>query len=140
MCNQGFLLSGLGTGRCIPVALGEGWGEAMLTAPFADGGGGSIVRTFENPAITSLVYVQPMDDFNLSPTLIKIDAEGSELDVLRGGKRTISSNRPRMILEVWEDEVGQRKEELFRYLHDELDYRTVPVTWRDTWLAEPASS
>lgn len=136
MCNQGFLLS-KAAGACVPTALGEGWGEAILTAPFADGGGGSIVRTFEDPAITAMVSVQPMDDFALSPTLIKIDAEGAELDVLRGGKKTIAQNRPSIILEVWQDELGQRKEELFRYLHDELEYRTVPVSWRDTWLAEP---
>jgi len=136
MCNQGFLLS-KAKGECLPIALGEGWGEAILTAPYADGGGGSIVRTFDNPAITSLVYVQPLDDFVLSPSLIKIDAEGAELDVLRGGKKTIESNRPRIIFEVWQDELGQRKEELFRYLHDDLEYRTVPVSWRDTWLAEP---
>jgi FkbM family methyltransferase len=34
------------------------------------------------------------------PDLIKIDAEGAEMDILRGGKRTISTHRPRLYIEL----------------------------------------
>jgi FkbM family methyltransferase len=52
-----------------------------------------------------------------SVTLLKIDVEGSDLDVLKGAKATIERDRPCMIVEVWDGGVDIR-----RFLLD-LDYR-----------------
>lgn len=140
MCNQGFKLNDLEP-RCFAYAMSDITGSTILTAPYSDGGGGSIVRKFENPAITAEVQLKTLDFFMLDhpqpPTLIKIDTEGAEVDVLHGGHKTIARYQPKIIFECWEDELGQRKEELFRYFYDVLDYSVVPVSWRDTWLAEP---
>jgi hypothetical protein len=69
--------------------------------------------------------------------LLKIDVEGAELDVLRGGRNTIERDRPKILFECWADERGQRKEELFRYLREELRYKVEPTTWNEMYVADP---
>jgi FkbM family methyltransferase len=56
--------------------------------------------------------------------LIKIDVEGSELDVLMGGKQTLKRYRPRLIIEVQNQTAeagGANAEDVLSYLED-LDY------------------
>lgn len=45
------------------------------------------------------VDVIPLDDMNLAPDIIKIDAEGFDYEVLVGLKRTISACRPHVLVE-----------------------------------------
>ena len=59
------------------------------------------------------VEVTTLDDFaeeHRPPTLVKVDAEGAESRVLRGGSRVLSSQRPAMLVETHslgeEDAVG----------------------------------
>ena len=48
-----------------------------------------------------VVDVVTLDSFNLRPvSLIKIDVEGHELEVLRGGEKTLVENRPLVIVEI----------------------------------------
>jgi FkbM family methyltransferase len=118
------------------TALGDHFHKAILRAPYADGGGGSIVCDFTDPSISMEVYVHRLDGYDTRPALMKVDCEGAELDVLRGGRRTIEKYAPKILFEVWADERGQRKEDLFRYIQDELGYRYQQI-WPETWLAEP---
>jgi FkbM family methyltransferase len=54
---------------------------------------------------TEIVGVARLDDYLLdSVSLIKIDAEGSELDILIGAEQTIRANYPDIWLELHEDE------------------------------------
>ena len=54
---------------------------------------------------TEIVRVARLDDYLLdSVSLIKIDAEGSELDILLGAKQTIRATYPDVWLELHEDE------------------------------------
>jgi len=46
------------------------------------------------------VRTKMLDEFDLSPTLIKVDVEGHEVSVLRGGDHTVSSSRPVLLLEI----------------------------------------
>lgn len=46
------------------------------------------------------VIVRPLDSFDLKPLFLKIDVEGSELEVLRGGKQTIDRWKPITLLEI----------------------------------------
>lgn len=49
-----------------------------------------------------LVQVHKLDDFNLDRCdLIKLDAEGSEFEVLAGAMKTIEKFHPIIIIEVW---------------------------------------
>jgi FkbM family methyltransferase len=41
-----------------------------------------------------------LDDLDISPSLLKIDAEGAELDVLRGAERTLATARPLISCDV----------------------------------------
>lgn len=45
------------------------------------------------------ITIEPVDDFNLSPHLCKIDAEGWEFDVLQGMTSTISRQAPIFLIE-----------------------------------------
>ncbi len=45
----------------------------------------------------------PLDDLDLEPTIIKIDVEGFELNVLRGLERTIARSRPALLVETPSD-------------------------------------
>jgi FkbM family methyltransferase len=47
------------------------------------------------------VKIQPLDSFNIQEVdFIKIDVEGHELEVLKGARRTISSNMPIILVEI----------------------------------------
>lgn len=53
----------------------------------------------------TIIEVKPLDDLDLrAVSLIKIDVEGMEADVLRGARRTISRDRPVIYAEFWDDE------------------------------------
>jgi len=41
-----------------------------------------------------------LDSLNIKPFFVKIDTEGSEYDILMGGKRTIKNYNPIILLEV----------------------------------------
>lgn len=45
------------------------------------------------------VRVIPLDDLNLEPDIIKIDAEGYDFEVMAGLSRTIGSHRPYLLIE-----------------------------------------
>ncbi|WP_169975756.1 FkbM family methyltransferase [Tautonia rosea] len=56
-----------------------------------------------------------------SVDFIKIDVEGAELGVLRGGDRLISANRPTILFESMpeaENSLGYSKESLWQWFHD----------------------
>ncbi len=64
------------------------------------------------------VTYRPLDWFNASCDLLKIDVEGFEVKVLRGARKTIERCRPRIILEVHSSKL---KQECLRSL-DEMGY------------------
>ncbi len=49
---------------------------------------------------TLSVQVKTLDSLKLTPTVLKIDTEGFELNVLKGGLDTINSCRPEIIVET----------------------------------------
>lgn len=63
-------------------------------------------------------------DLGVIPDFIKIDAEGYELKILKGGEKTIKTNKPVLVLEVNEyalEQAGTSRKELFEYL-DSIGY------------------
>lgn len=65
-----------------------------------------------------------LDTFRLMPHFIKIDAEGMEVDIIRGGINTIKGWKPKMLIEVNKGALernGQSPESLFSLL-SELGY------------------
>ena len=110
-------------------AVSDYTGEALLVGASPDGGGASIVLDFAAPAVWARVYTTTIDSMNLAPTIIKIDVEGAEVDVLRGAQFTIREHRPVIFFECWPDERGQRREELFDMVAD-LGYVARPTWWQ----------
>ena len=66
---------------------------------------------YEAPDFTGVrvrVPIRTLDSFNLTDVgLIKIDTEGYEMPVLKGAKKTIWENEPRVIAEIHGDYGGQ---------------------------------
>jgi FkbM family methyltransferase len=73
--------------------------------------------------ITKTVQVQRLDDFGLQEVgFMKIDVEGHELFVLRGGQKTISTYLPDVLIEVRDNNLDQ-----VRRFFSELGYGEVPL-------------
>lgn len=86
-----------------PFGLGEKESDYFLTSPTKDNRGGNRIvhNSIENPNI----HVKRIDDYikqnNIDKVdLIKIDVEGFELKVLKGGKNCIEMHRPKLFIEI----------------------------------------
>ena len=51
--------------------------------------------------------IQPLDQFLLTPSFIKMDVQGHELAVLKGGKQMIQKHRPTLLLESATPEIQE---------------------------------
>ena len=139
LCNAGLALNGL-PATCEPFGLSDRTTELELTSPYADGGCGSVVCQFDGDLPIRLkVQLKSLDSLDIPGRVcgMKVDVEGAELDVLRGAAEIIERDQPKILFECWADERGQRKEELFRYIQDELRYEARSTTWPEMWVAEP---
>jgi FkbM family methyltransferase len=85
------------------VAIGERAGEAPIFDRGSSFTWSLAVESDSMAHVTQTVPVLSLDDLTSdlgAPTLLKIDAEGAELAVLRGGRRLFTEYRPRVILEA----------------------------------------
>jgi FkbM family methyltransferase len=92
--------NGLSQVTILPVALADETG----TARFGGGTGTGTGRLCQNGVVQ--VAVRRLDDvaaeMDLRPQHLKIDVEGAEMAVLRGGERTIKTDRPTIFLSTHE--------------------------------------
>lgn len=69
-----------------------------------------------------IVDVMPMDRYGLkNVSIIKIDVQGFEINVLRGAKKTIEENRPIIFIEVEDDQLsryGESETSLIKEIED----------------------
>jgi FkbM family methyltransferase len=91
--------------RVHPVALGTTDGTAMLTIPVAGDErrpGNASLRS-GSAGVTEQVAVKTLDSFDFEQvSLIKIDVEGAELDVLSGATGTLRAHWPLLLVEIEE--------------------------------------
>lgn len=97
-------------------ALSDHEGEATITIVKASSGSNSLHPEFianqgmDSDIATELVHLTTLDrycaDNNLTPTYMKIDAEGSEYEVIRGGLKTIAATKPTIVMEFWPMAMG----------------------------------
>jgi len=126
------------------VALSAEDGHMLLRVTTRDGGGSSLGNYAERilgkpPIRTEAVEVRTLDSFGYDRIdLLKIDAEGEELNVLLGAEATLKRCRPRILFECWSyDWFADQRTKVLDYL-EYVGYRIVPTSWTDTFLAEPA--
>jgi FkbM family methyltransferase len=114
----------------IPAALGERTGVATFYSYGGDVDSGATTRRSLRPRLATEetnICVFRFDDLEQLTeeeiALVKIDVEGSELEVLRGMERTLRSKRPWLLCEVLHrdisadsDEYNRRIAELARFL------------------------
>ena len=98
-------LNGFGTIDVIEKAVSDrsGTGELVIAAY---SGGSALSTTTPPPDATSVVAVEliTLDEFvdagHPAPTLVKIDVEGTEIEVLRGMVNVLRRDRPVVIVEI----------------------------------------
>jgi FkbM family methyltransferase len=88
-------------------ALAASFGKSVATAASINLIEGSIIR---------------IDDLDIEPTIIKIDAEGFNYDVLLGAAATISRSRPFLIIEIESEEAEKIKDYFNRIQYRLIGY------------------
>ena len=120
------------------VALGDKFYRRYLTKIFPNCGASYLTDESSPDCLT--VSVRPLDSFALPDKIgyIKMDVEGEEGAVLRGGRQTILKHKPILCLEVNHSSMKRTKtsaEELYALLNElGYDIKPVPGTQRDIQL------
>jgi FkbM family methyltransferase len=93
------------------------------------------------------VPMQTLDDYvaerDLDPariSVIKIDAEGGELDVLKGARNTLAAGAPHVVVEVIPHRPGEPAKEVVEYMRDlgyEADAAAGDVVFTPTRIVKP---
>lgn len=116
-------LSALNNCQCeiVPISLADDQRTVELTFPEKDTWLGTTdsklsTQWNEKDLIRVTVQQSTLDQlcttYDLSPDLIKIDTEGAELAVLRGGQKTLRQTQPIVIFESWK---GIQRAKLFEF-------------------------
>lgn len=73
------------------------------------------------------------------PSVIKVDVEGAEFQVLRGAQQTLQIHRPILLFEVNDNATrfGYQKDELLKWISEQADYRFLQISPSDI-MATPA--
>jgi len=81
------------------------------------------------------IYVKVLDELNLKDVgFIKLDVEGYEYFVLKGGERTISISRPIVIIEI-NHKTKEYRKDIFQFFK-KLRYKLTRISW-DDYMAIP---
>lgn len=87
-----------------PVALSDTSGELILNIPKVNGQLEPALASIERRHAENeqrKITVCRLDDYNFSEVdFIKIDVEGHELNVIQGAQKTISKNKPILLIEI----------------------------------------
>jgi FkbM family methyltransferase len=107
--------------RIEPVALSDKNG----TATFYDSGGASSFSKEHGENVNKVpskkisITAKTLDSYSLRPTMIKIDVEGFEANVIKGARKTLAKYRPTLIMELEDKflrEAGSSAKELLALL------------------------
>ncbi len=90
----------------------------------------SIVKKIDTAILKKKIGVITLDSIGLQNiSLIKLDVEGMERDVLEGGRKTISENLPAIVIEIWPEEMGNFvNSDIGKFLMIECKYEIIPIS------------
>ena len=100
----------------------------------SDETGGSTICTEKHKSkkswkSTYKIKLMPLDSLNLKNiSVMKIDVEGHEISTLEGAKNTILSNKPAIIIEVWNRDKKKRE---FQAFMKSINYRVTHISGED---------
>lgn len=127
LCGNVFF-NGLDNVLCHHMALGNYDGTTKVEKPdyhdkgFVNFGDVHVGKEFEN---YETIQIKKLDSFKFSKvSVIKIDVQGFETEVLNGAINTINEHRPIIFIEIEEDQLyryGQTEESVIKILKD-LNY------------------
>lgn len=107
------------------VALSSTSGKAQLTIPVGpdgvehDSSGSLENRSDHGSFITASVDIRSLDSFGFTNTsLIKIDVEGHEYQVIEGATETLKESSPALIVEIEQRHISRPIEEVFNLIVD----------------------
>lgn len=115
------------------LALSDKPGKATLYVPVTkaektSSPGATIVKHSGSPVfeVREEIQTDTLDSYcnrnDIKPDFMKIDVEGNELQVLKGGIEMLRKSKPKIIIEIEARHVGEEKAlETFKFLED-LDY------------------
>lgn len=119
------------------VALGEVAGKTELHIASDNTGNNSIVESFGDEKVS--IKVETLDSFEFSNiSLIKIDVQGYEEQVLIGAKETILKNKPIIIVELITHKNSPPNEAAMKILKD-YDYEVLAIMGKDYILGKRAT-
>lgn len=111
------------------VAISDSTEEKTLYVPQRHSGGATLQEevtkklkenidvSIQKETISSTTLDKYVERDNITPpTFIKLDIEGSELEALKGGVRTLKEYKPRISMEVWGDQRKNFSQESVRYI------------------------
>ncbi len=99
------------------LALGNEEKEGIIYSESENRGGASIINHTSQKGMA--IKVKRFDDLNISEkiSVIKIDVEGFEFEVLKGAKNTIKRHKPSLIIEYSKMRINSAKDlEIFNWL------------------------
>ena len=83
------------------------------------------------------VQIRKLDDYNIqNVSVIKLDVEGYELDVLEGAKKTILENKPIIFIEIWGWKEGN-KERYFDWIHKNFSFYDIQHIENEDYILIP---
>jgi FkbM family methyltransferase len=105
------------------VALSDVRGESSLWSPsteFGSEGRSTLLADVRSGWVAQPVQTVPLDELGLTEVgFVKIDVEGAELSVLRGGTALLTRDRPNLLVEIEEAHQSPDNMDLvFEYLAD----------------------
>ena len=107
--------------------------KVMTTKDNNSGMSTLMIPKWKLPKTIVIVETRTLDSYNLSKIdFIKIDVEGWEEQVLKGGMDTILKYRPRMYIEIWPKQYEKISDILWR----EMGY-TLQEIGKENYLCEP---
>ena len=128
-------INSIGNIKIHNTGLGDHKSTELISIPVGGDNCGifSIVdfKDYEGAVISETIQLDTLDSYMLSPDLIKIDVQGYDLNVLKGGVQTINQYKPVVISEI---EKGAPKAEFFEFFRN-LNYELAGTVRRDhIWI------